>query len=251
MLAMNAMANILPINKLTTGAVSALYNNYFVPAGFTFSIWGVIYFFLACFTVYSSFLIVSYNDKPWHLAVTKLFIITNSLNALWIYNWHYLQIGLTVLIMLLLLLSLIRIYVVASINKSTLSTTEKWFIYAPIVLYIAWICVATIANIAAYLTHLQWNAFGIAPVFWSCALIFVAACVAMFFVLVKKEPLFGLVITWALIGITVKQQATNSIFIMGIVAASIVILACILMFIKIMGKQQPIKKPLHQRAKGF
>ena len=43
MIAVNAMANILPINGIDTGAVSDSYPNLFAPAGLTFSIWGVIY----------------------------------------------------------------------------------------------------------------------------------------------------------------------------------------------------------------
>jgi len=48
----NALANALPINGKTTGELSDLYPNLFVPAGMTFSIWGVIYLLLAIFAVY-------------------------------------------------------------------------------------------------------------------------------------------------------------------------------------------------------
>ncbi|MBX2961501.1 MAG: hypothetical protein KF687_03260 [Cyclobacteriaceae bacterium] len=41
-LTVNALANILPINGLNTGQVSALYPSLFTPAGITFSIWSVI-----------------------------------------------------------------------------------------------------------------------------------------------------------------------------------------------------------------
>ena len=53
MIVVNALANILPINGLNTGEVSAFYPNYFVPAGFTFSIWGIIYLLLAVYLLAS------------------------------------------------------------------------------------------------------------------------------------------------------------------------------------------------------
>ena len=43
MVTVNALANLLPLNGLTTGEVSDSYPNLFAPAALTFSIWGVIY----------------------------------------------------------------------------------------------------------------------------------------------------------------------------------------------------------------
>ena len=41
MVAVNALANILPIGGMNTGAVSDSYPNLFAPAGITFSIWAL------------------------------------------------------------------------------------------------------------------------------------------------------------------------------------------------------------------
>jgi len=59
-IAVNALANILPINGYNTGQISAFYPNAFVPAGFTFSIWGVIYLLLLSYTIGFTF----YSFKP-------------------------------------------------------------------------------------------------------------------------------------------------------------------------------------------
>ena len=42
-LAVNIMATTLPLNGQDTGAISDRFQVYFVPAGYVFSIWGVIY----------------------------------------------------------------------------------------------------------------------------------------------------------------------------------------------------------------
>ena len=52
MITINALANILPINNMTTGDISDKYGNLFAPAGITFSIWGLIYLLLAAYVVY-------------------------------------------------------------------------------------------------------------------------------------------------------------------------------------------------------
>ncbi|HPF93546.1 MAG TPA: hypothetical protein PLV65_06405, partial [Tenuifilaceae bacterium] len=51
MIVLNYLANALPLNGKTTGELSAEYPNLFVPAGLTFSIWGIIYLMLFIFIV--------------------------------------------------------------------------------------------------------------------------------------------------------------------------------------------------------
>ena len=48
----NGLANTLPINGLTTGEISDQFEVYFVPAGYVFSIWGLIYLGLLAYAVY-------------------------------------------------------------------------------------------------------------------------------------------------------------------------------------------------------
>ena len=90
---LNGLANALPINGYTTGELSDRYPNLFVPAGFTFSIWGVIYLLLLVFVIYQirnwwskHRLDMSFVQKigPW-------FAISCLANASWIIAWHYVQ----------------------------------------------------------------------------------------------------------------------------------------------------------------
>src|SRR5688500_14619099 len=99
MLAVNAMANILPLNGLDTGQVAGLYSNLFIPAGITFSIWSVIYGFLL------GFLILGWTRRrdPIVVKILPYFISSCVLNLSWIFVWHYLLPGVSVIIMLGLL----------------------------------------------------------------------------------------------------------------------------------------------------
>jgi hypothetical protein len=59
----NGLANALPINNRTTGELSDQYPNLFVPAGLTFSIWGLIYILLAIFVVYQLIIVIKKDTQ--------------------------------------------------------------------------------------------------------------------------------------------------------------------------------------------
>lgn len=211
----NAMANALPINGLNTGEVSALYPNLFVPAGFTFSIWGVIYLFLLGYVVLSGIVLWKFDeDEPAFLhvkAIALLFLLTCVLNAAWIFSWHYLQTVLSLIIMLWLLRTLIAVYTKMQQHRSVITGIYFLGLYVPFVIYLAWISVATIANAAALLVNIQWNGFGINEWIWSCVMIAVAFLLTAWFTYRQGELSFGLVTAWAFYGIYKGQLSTDVI----------------------------------------
>ena len=87
----NGLANALPLNNKTTGELSDQYPNLFVPAGLTFSIWGVIYILLAIFVIYG--LVISIKNNTQKTAFIEnigiLFFISSLANIGWIFAWHY------------------------------------------------------------------------------------------------------------------------------------------------------------------
>ena len=215
MIAVNALANILPINGYNTAEVSNMYPNLFVPAGFTFSIWGVIYLLLLVWVIYSTILLWKNNGQhPAYqhvLSIAPLFIVTCILNLSWILIWHHLYPATALVVMGFFLLALVAIYIRMQQHSDKISGLQKWVLYVPFVIYLAWICVASIANTAAVLVHAEWAGFGIAPWIWSCIMIVVATILAVWFGYVKKEFGFALVIAWALFGIYKGQSATSKV----------------------------------------
>ena len=205
MIAANALANILPINQLNTGQISAFYPNYFVPAGFTFSIWGIIYLLLINYAISYTYFTVLSDKFPKVAAylsvINKWFWVTCFLNASWILAWHYLWIWTSVLIMLLFLSTLIYIFITGKEKQSALNKTQSFLLYTPFLVYLGWISVATIANITALLVKIDWNGFGISPVTWSLIMMITATILAIYFIWVEKTVSYSLVIMWALWGI--------------------------------------------------
>ena len=74
-LIINGMANSLPLNGQTTGEVSNRYPVYFVPDGYVFSIWGLIYLSLIAFAIYQ--LLPAQADDPILQSIRWLFVFVN------------------------------------------------------------------------------------------------------------------------------------------------------------------------------
>ena len=210
-IAVNALANILPINGYNTGQVSAFYPNAFVPAGFTFSIWGIIYLLLFSYAIGFTYYTLKQEQFPKVFAfierINNYFLLTCVFNMSWILAWHYLQIELSVVIMLLFLITLIQLFLKSNLMANALTTTQKFILQTPFIVYLGWISVATIANITALLVSYKWIPLSIAPVYWSAAMILIAILLAVLMLKKFKAVPFALVVAWALWGIYNAQGA--------------------------------------------
>ena len=208
MFVVNILSNALPINGLTTASISDSLAIYFVPAGYVFSIWGLIYLGIIIYMI-SMFV----NFKKEDMAIAPYVIASSLANTAWIFMWHYKLIYISVIFMLIILASLILIAL--KLNKPEVSSAKK----IPFNIYLGWISVASIANIAGALYTANWNGFGISPEVWSAIMIVIATVLAIL-ALIKKNAAYTLVILWALIGIVVKFQGiSNIVTIVGIFAS--------------------------------
>ena len=201
----NALANILPINGMSTGQVAALYPNLFTPAGITFSIWTIIYLFLTGYCIYP--FISSDNKKA--ISLSGLFLLTCLLNCSWILVWHHLLIEWSLVIMILLLITLCMIYVKIH-SRQPHSKREKWLVYKPFSIYLAWISVATIANIAALLSAYDFSPPS--PQNWVIAMVIATQLLVYLISKKYRDIAFALVIIWALIGIMLKNTDAELTF---------------------------------------
>jgi hypothetical protein len=205
MIAVNALANILPINGVTSGEASDSYPNLFAPAGITFSIWAVIYLLLGAFVIYQLGALKGEKNNQTDAVrrIGWLFIISSIANATWIFSWHYKIIPLSLVLMAVILLSLIGIY--KRINQTTLSLKEKIFVRLPFSVYFGWITVAAIANVTTLLVSLGWKGFGIPEPIWMMVVVIVGLAIGVTVILKNKDLAYGLVILWAYTGILIKH----------------------------------------------
>jgi hypothetical protein len=205
----NTLAVTLPLNNKTTQELSDQYPNLFVPAGLTFSIWGIIYILLAIFVVYQ--LIVTFREdesglKPFK-KIRYLFFISSILNICWIFSWHYEIVPLSLVIMLLLLGCLLAIYLRLGVGKKGVTKKEQYLVHLIFSIYLGWITIATIANVTALLVDINWNRFGLSEQFWAVAVIIVGIAITLSVLFRRQDIYYCLVVDWALLGILLKRIA--------------------------------------------
>lgn len=208
--AINSVANIIPFNGVTTGEISDSFPIAFVPAGYVFSIWSVIYIGLALYTVFEWKQARSLNPKT-SVRVPQLFILSNILNAGWIYCWHYGYYTITLLLMVGMLLSLIAIY--KEIRKKDIFESFQTIaqLAIPFSIYLGWISVATIANVSVLLIRSNWDGFGIADGYWAAIMVVVATILGMLMIIREKDSVYPLVLIWSFIGIYIKHSSNSDV----------------------------------------
>ena len=208
MVTVNALANILPINGIGTGAVSDSYPNLFAPAGLTFAIWGLIYFLLAAYTLYQLGLFRGKDKQEYAGLLRKtgiVFSVSSLANTTWIFSWHYKIIPLSMVLMAILLICLIDIMHI--INAQELSSREKFFVRLPFSVYFGWITIATIANTTTLLVSLGWNGFGLSQSLWTIIVLAVGMVIGVLTTIRFKDIAYGLVLIWAYAGILIKHTS--------------------------------------------
>ena len=139
---------------------------FFVPAGYVFSIWGLIYIGLIAFAVFQA--LPAQRTNPRLQRVGYWFALSCLANIVWILLWHYNLFPASLLVMLVLLADLIVICLRLDIGRAAVSAAEKWAVNIPFSTYLGWITVATVANATSVLYGLKWNGFGISPEIWPC-----------------------------------------------------------------------------------
>ena len=216
----NVLANALPINGQNTGEISDRFAIYFVPAGYVFSIWGLIYIGIIAYLIYQA-LPAQRNDARME-AIAGPFVLSSVANIVWIFLWHYNAFPATLLAMLVLLASLIVIYLRLGTGRTRVSTAETWAVRVPFSIYLGWITVATIANVTQVLYYLGWNGFGISPETWLMIMLAVAVVVAGLMAWTRRDAAYLLVLVWAFIGIALKHAAVPPVAIAAWVATAAV-----------------------------
>lgn len=217
----NYLSNTGYINNETMASISAKFQNLFTPAGYAFSIWGIIYLGLLGFVIYYGPFTKNTEAKDKTVLNTGWwFIISCVANSLWIFTWLHEYTLITVPVMVLLFVSLLKIIMNnrGLIESRDFKTTV--FLRLPFYLYSGWVSVALIADIAAYLKKIQWSGFGIPETGWTVLMFITAAVIHLYMTWKKNMSAFALVAVWALIAIAVANRYSNqTVYISAIVTA--------------------------------
>ena len=228
-IAVNYASQALKINDTTIGETSQRYTNLFTPASYAFAIWGLIFLGLMAYALYQIKVVVFDRKELAYIEQTGYwFAITNVLNALWVIVFAYNYMGLTVVIIAGILFSLLKIIINTNMERWDAPKKIIAFSWWPICLYSGWITVATIANVALYLTKIGWKGGFLTELQWTIVLIVVATLINLVIIYKRNMREFAAVGVWALFAIYIRHQNSLEILANTALACSAILLSVIL-----------------------
>lgn len=241
MIVVNAIAgSTTMIGGKSTAEISDANPTLITPAGYVFSIWGIIYILLGIFVLFQS--LPNPRFSEFRERIGLLFFASSMLNVVWLFLWQFEYLVYSVVVMFLLLTTLIWIYLRLDIGKLVVSLKERIAFHLPFSVYLGWITIATIANFSATLVSIDWDGFGIAFDVWAILIGIIALLIVSMVLIRRKDIAFALVAIWAFVGIAVKQSA-NQIVVTTMWAIAIILL--VFMIIVLISKTKTLAKKNH------
>lgn len=209
-LAINGLSQALPFNNQTSAEIANRFtDNYFLPANYVFSIWGVIYIGLIAFGIFQA--LPAQRENPRLRRVGYWFLIGSVGNSAWLFLFHYELFALSTVAMVALLVSLVITYLRVREGAAMVSTAERLCVRVPFSIYLGWITVATVANFTYVLLDMRWDGFGVAYEIWGIAMIIIAALIAGAFAFINRDVIYAAVIVWSFAGILVRHVDVNAV----------------------------------------
>jgi hypothetical protein len=222
----NALANILPINGQNTGEIANRFEVYFQPAGYVFSIWGLIYAGMIAYSIFQ--LLPAQRQNRRLRRIASWYLLASTANVAWLLLWHYEMFTATMAAMAILLLALIAIYLQLRTGRKRPEKSERWLVQVPFSIYLGWISVATIANATAVLDNLGWHGQPLTPEIWTVIMLAIAVILGLLMAARFGDWAYSLVLAWAFAGIAVRFPDVPLVYFASWGAAGLAILLALM-----------------------
>jgi hypothetical protein len=234
-------AGLLFSNGVTVGEISDSFRTFFTPAGYTFAVWGPIYLGITLYALYQALPGQAYRSV--HRRVGWWAVSAAAANTLWtpvftsagLYGTEAFQPGIVVLslvIIVWMLVSLARIFVILRNMNADLTTADRWLVQVPFYGYFAWVNVATVANATTTLISLGWAGTQNGAL-WSAVIILTATLITAALVLYSRRSpgtiAFVAVLVWAFVGVYMGNNAQSGL-VGGAAVAAVVVLVGVAIF---------------------
>ncbi len=212
-LVVNTLSNFFPIDGNTVAdlANGPLGGVLITPANYAFIIWGVIYVGLIAYAWYQS--------QPKHRGqriikrINCCLLLACVAQIAWIYLFTLQLYWLSVLAMIVILLALIAAYSELIGRQHHLNNRRSLWVDAPISIYLAWISVATVVNIASALYASGIQTLWLSGTDWTAIMLVIANLIAGLAIWQRRDLLFALVFIWADVAIAQRHQTLPMIWI--------------------------------------
>lgn len=222
----NGLAGAGAIGDESVGDVSQKYGTLITPADYAFSIWGFIYLLLLAFVGFQWWCYFKKSNLDNIDHTGNYFFISNLANIGWLFLWLNDFIGLSVIVMFILLITLIILSIRLKLEVWDAPVRIIGFVWWPIAIYLGWIIVATVTNVATFLVSVGWEGFPLTPEMWTIILVLVAMGIYLFLTFARNLRESAMVGIWAFIAIAIKQWSLNTgIASTAILASAILLIA--------------------------
>lgn len=227
-LSINILSNFFPPQGLNIGEIAntILQGVQITPANYAFAIWGLIYLALIAYGIYQ--LRPAQRRDSTIRRVDRLLIVACVAQIAWVYLFTHTLFWYSVVAMLAILLPLIGAYLQLGIGKGRVTRELKWLAHVPFSIYLGWISVATIVNVASALYISRWDGWGISAIGWTVIMLLVGAAIAAIVAIQRADIAFTSVFIWAYVAIAIRQLNNPAIWLTAAIAA--IILAVLLVF---------------------
>ncbi len=186
------------------GSISNRYDSWIDPAGYAFSIWGLIYVSSLVFAIHQA--TGARHDDTVLARVRGPAALAFLLSGVWIllfqqelfFAAHLVLVGLTV--------ALAVAYARLGRRERPGSRAERWTVTTPIGLYLGWATVATVAGTSTTLLAVGIDELVLPAAVWAPLVVAVAGVIGVRITLTgPPEPGFPLAVAWALLAVAVEQ----------------------------------------------
>ncbi|NJL49328.1 MAG: tryptophan-rich sensory protein [Leptolyngbyaceae cyanobacterium SM2_5_2] len=211
-LVVNTLSNLYPPGGQNVGEIAntVLSGVLITPANYAFAIWGVIYLGLIAYAIYQFH--PARRQNPQIQRVNKLLIMACVAQVIWIFLFTLQRFAWSVVAMLVILLALIAVYLTLDIGLQRVTSQQRWRVHIPFSIYLGWIAVATIVNVASAFYAAEWGGWGLSPVAWTVMMIGVAAMLAAIVIAQRADLAFTLVFIWAFVAIALRHTDVPAIW---------------------------------------
>lgn len=229
LIVMNYLSNTGAFGGRTNAEISNKYHTLITPAGYAFSIWGIIFLGLLAFAVYQA--LPAQRTNPRFRDVGWWVVLNAFCNAIWSPLFNNELIGIALVVILVMLFSLVIIEqrllerrgqagqhmpIIATDPDATLpesatSPAQMWLARIPFSIYFGWLTVATILNVTVYLKSTSFSLMGLSEQTWAIAILIVGMVVGTVVFNRYRSIAYILVFTWAYAAIAVGQAGYSSI----------------------------------------
>ncbi|SMD43652.1 hypothetical protein SAMN00777080_2257 [Aquiflexum balticum DSM 16537] len=190
-------------SRRNVGEISAQYDTLITPAGYAFSIWGLIYLLLLSFIVFQWISFFKNQNHKSLVPSSIWFGLSNVFNGLWIVVWTSEMITVSVLVIFALLICLLTLVVKLRLETWDAPLDIIAFVWWPICVYTGWIITASVVNLSVW--FLAKEILLSNQVFWTIAVLFIGTGIYLALIRYRNMREASLVGVWAFVAIAVKQ----------------------------------------------